>query len=130
MTDTTLPTIELYRYRAHRTLQELHNYKNLLISVRCDGIKEPVRLATDGVHAVLEDGHKRVHAAIELGIKRLPVTIVQRQFGRNRRVKYPLGPELAELLHPAPPPKEEEPAASSSGGEGGAQAQQEQPSIT
>jgi hypothetical protein len=51
-----------------------------------------VLLATVGVDAVLEDGHKRVTVALELGIPTLQVTINQRQFSRNRRVKWPIQP--------------------------------------
>jgi len=36
--------------------------------------------------------------AVELGIKRLPVTIIERPFSTRRRMKYLIGPELAELL--------------------------------
>lgn len=93
-----LPTMELYRYRAHRTLQELHGFRRLVGQIKADGVKEPILLATDGQHAVVEDGHKRIEAAVQLGIKTLPVAINRRQFSLTRRVKYPLGAELAALL--------------------------------
>jgi hypothetical protein len=115
-----ISTIELYRYRAHRTCQDLHVYRNLLRRVEEDGeIKEPIELATDGVHVVVEEGHRRIHVAIELGIQKLPVTITHRRFGRKRRMKFQIGPELAAILNP---PQAEEPGASSPGGEEGARA--------
>lgn len=118
-----ISTTELYRYRAHRTVQDLHGYRRLLTRIREDGkVKEPIEIATDGKHVVVEEGHRRIHIAIELGIKKLPVKITRRQFGRNRRMKFSIGPELAAILNP---PQSEEPGASSPGGEEGAQAQQE-----
>lgn len=116
-----ISTTELYRYRAHRTVQDLHGYRRLMTRIREDGkIKEPIEIATDGKHVVVEEGHRRIHIAIELGIKKLPVKITRRQFGRNRRMKFSIGPELAAILNPS-----EEPGASSPGGEEGTRAQED-----
>ena len=102
-----LPTLELYRYRAHVTPYELYSYRRIKDDIARHGVREPVVLACDGSHVVVEDGHKRIEAAIELGIKTLPVEINRRRFSATRRVKYAIGPLLAELL--TPPPKKPSP---------------------
>jgi len=93
-----ISTKELYRYRSHRTLQELHDYKKLRVRIRTEGVRTPVELHTDSRFVFMAEGHKRVMIAIELGIKTLPVTVTEREFSRSRRMKYRIGPELAELL--------------------------------
>jgi hypothetical protein len=103
-----LPALELYRYRAHTTPTELHDYRTLRYDIGEKGIREPVQIATDGQYAILEDGHKRVCIAIELCIDMLPVKIVRRQFSAKRRVKWPIGTGLAELLNPQPAPTVQE----------------------
>jgi|SRR6516162_720597 hypothetical protein len=93
-----ISTRELYRYRSHRTLQELHDYKKLRVRIKTEGVRVPLELETDGQYVFLAEGHKRLMIAVELGIKRLPVTIIERPFSTRRRMKYLIGPELAELL--------------------------------
>src|SRR6516164_9303165 len=81
-----ISTRELYRYRSHRTLQELHDYKKLRVRIKTEGVRVPLELETDGQYVFLAEGHKRLMIAVELGIKRLPVTIIERPFSTRRRV--------------------------------------------
>lgn len=39
------------------------------------GIRRPVQLNTDGIHAQIDDGHHRVQVAIELGLQAVPVSL-------------------------------------------------------
>ena len=98
-----MSTAELYRYRSHRTLPELHDYKKLRVRIRTEGVRTPVELVTDGRFAFLQEGHKRVMIAMEMGIEHLPVTIIERPFSVTRRMKFLIGPELAELLEKKSP---------------------------
>lgn len=102
---------ELFGYRVHRNLHELHDYKNLRKNVAQHGVLEPVDIVTDGRHCYLEDGHKRLHAAVENSIKTLKVRIFQREISARRRMKYPLGPEMQQILAPTIPVATEDPVS-------------------
>lgn len=73
--DLHLPTDELQQY-ANPKNPPLEEHR--LNSIRIDlaaGIRRPVQLNTDGVHAQLDDGHHRLHIALQYGLEAVPVSL-------------------------------------------------------
>lgn len=98
--DLTLPIDAVAHYATHRPGPLRGNFAPLEFSIRNDGVQQPLRIATDGVWAVLIDGHHRLRIAQELGVKKLPVQVVP---DNMRRMSYKYGraalePILAEWI--------------------------------
>lgn len=64
--------------------------------ITSNGIKNPIRIYTNGTHAVLRDGHHRLVAAHKVGLKTMPVHIVP-DWLQHTYADYNL-PELEPLL--------------------------------
>jgi hypothetical protein len=67
------------------------------------GIRQPLRISTDGTHALLHEGNHRLHAARRLGLTHLPVQVTLEKPGdvmRNNgaRPPAPLEPVLADWV--------------------------------
>jgi len=76
--DLELPTGVVDSYRVWK---EPPVPQELLDDITAVGIREPLRLFTDGVHAVLRDGHHRLVVAKQLGLATLPVHVMPNHLG-------------------------------------------------
>jgi hypothetical protein len=98
--DLTIPTDAVAHYATHRPGPLRGDFQPLEFSIRNDGVRQPLRIATDGVWGVLTDGHHRLRIARQLGVKKLPVQVVP---DNMRRMSYKYGraalePFLAEWI--------------------------------
>jgi hypothetical protein len=93
----TLPTQEVCGYRAHAGILR-HNAHRLIADIETHGIREPLEIVTDGVHAKLHDGHQRLLIATQLGLEQVPVVIIRHPFSRTDNVRWPIRSGLATLL--------------------------------
>lgn len=66
-----LPTHVLDHYREH----DREPSEALQDSIFREGVKQPVRISTDGTHALLHEGNHRLAAAKSQGIRHLPVQV-------------------------------------------------------
>jgi hypothetical protein len=71
--------------------------ESLRRTVGDDGIRSPVQIDTDGIHARLNDGHHRVTLAQERGFNQVPVILnrVDEHFFKRKK------PEAAPLIQPS-----------------------------
>lgn len=63
-------------------------------SIRASGVLTPVHIYTDGVFAVLKDGHHRLQSAILQGLATIPVQVIPDSMKRETN-QVALEPELA-----------------------------------
>lgn len=69
--DVMIPTKVLDHYREYS-----HPYDHKLEEIiRDQGIRQPVRISTDGNHAILSEGNHRLDVALKLGIPEIPARV-------------------------------------------------------
>ena len=62
---------------------DAEEYRELVDSIRAQGILTPIRATLEGDKLVLVDGLNRLHAAIELGLARVPVVLDEGDLAKN-----------------------------------------------
>jgi hypothetical protein len=70
-----LPTDIAHHYREYDRPADDENTRMLTRVIADQGIRQPLKISTDGTHAVLHEGNHRVNVARQLGISHVPVQV-------------------------------------------------------
>jgi hypothetical protein len=70
-----LPTDIAHHYREYDRPVDDENTRMLTRVIADQGIRQPLKISTDGTHAVLHEGNHRVNVARQLGISHVPVQV-------------------------------------------------------
>lgn len=70
-----LPTDIARHYREHDRPVDDENTRMLTRVIADQGIRQPLRISTDGTHAILHEGNHRVTVARQLGMSHVPVQV-------------------------------------------------------